>query len=71
MITNDDFSLIINTTEGKEATADSYTIRRNALERQVTYATTIAGAEAMLMGIREPRARDVNRLQDLHEETAA
>ncbi|MFQ5488924.1 MAG: carbamoyl-phosphate synthase large subunit, partial [Gammaproteobacteria bacterium] len=37
MIKNDEISLIINTTEGKQAIADSYAIRREALLHKVTY----------------------------------
>ena len=62
--------LIINTTEGKRAIADSYTMRRAALEEGVTYTTTMAGARAAVLGIRDLGANDVNRLQDLHQETA-
>ena len=46
MIKNDEIDFIINTTEGRQATADSYTIRRSALQHRVNYATTLAGAWA-------------------------
>jgi carbamoyl-phosphate synthase large subunit len=69
MLKNGDFSLVINTTEGEEAIADSYAMRRAALDRRVTYTTTIAGARATVTGIAALDARDVNRLQDLHQET--
>ena len=65
MIKNDEIELIVNTTEGKQAIADSYAIRRTALKRKVAYT---AGAKAMTMALREARAQDVNRLQELHEE---
>ena len=68
MIKNDEIVLIVNTTEGKQAIADSYTIRRTALKRKVAYTTTMAGAKAMTMALREAGARDVNRLQELHRE---
>ena len=42
MIKNDELQFIINTTEGKKAIADSFTIRRQALQQQVTYTTTIS-----------------------------
>jgi len=42
MIKNDEISLIINTTDGKQAISDSYLIRRQALNRKVAYATTMA-----------------------------
>ena len=68
MIKNDEIVLIVNTTEGKQAIADSYAIRRTALKRKVAYTTTMAGARAMTMALREAGARDVNRLQELHRE---
>jgi carbamoyl-phosphate synthase large subunit len=68
---NGDFSFVINTTEGEEAIADSYEMRRVALERRITYTTTMAGARATAKAIRAINDRGVNRLQDLHEETAA
>jgi carbamoyl-phosphate synthase large subunit len=68
MIKNDEISLIVNTTEGAQAIADSYTIRRNALNHKVTYTTTLAGGQAFCMAIKELDASGVNRLQELHEE---
>jgi len=67
-IKNDEISLIINTTEGKQAIADSFAIRRTALQHQVTYTTTIAGARATLLALKIHNITDVNRLQDLHQE---
>ena len=43
--------LVINTTEGAQSVKDSFSIRRSALECQVPYFTTIAGAEAAVEGI--------------------
>jgi carbamoyl-phosphate synthase large subunit len=71
MLKNDEISLIINTTEGKQAIADSFTIRRTALKRKVAYTTTLAGAQAMVMALRGPGSGEVNRLQDLHLELGA
>ncbi|MBE0762920.1 hypothetical protein, partial [Escherichia coli] len=34
MIKNDEVTLIINTTEGRQSIADSYSIRRNALQHK-------------------------------------
>jgi len=70
MIKNDQINLIVNTTEGKRAIADSFTIRRMALQNQVTYTTTMAGAEAMVLAVKEQIRAGVNRLQDLHQEIA-
>jgi len=71
MIKNDDISLIINTTEGPQAIADSYTIRRNALQHKVAYTTTLAGGEAICIALKQKDMSEVNRLQDLHQEISA
>ncbi|HIP80801.1 MAG TPA: carbamoyl-phosphate synthase large subunit, partial [Leucothrix mucor] len=47
LIKNEEVNLIVNTTEGKKATNDSYEIRREALQGKVTYTTTITGAWAL------------------------
>lgn len=70
MIKNDEICLIINTTEGKKAISDSYTIRAAALQHKVSYTTTIAGANATCMALKSQSNNDVNRLQDLHKEIA-
>jgi len=69
MIKNDEIALIINTTEGKQAISDSFTIRAAALQHKVSYTTTIAGAKATCMALKS-QATEVNRLQDLHKEIA-
>ena len=67
MIKNGQIQLIINTTEGKQAIADSFTMRREALQHRVTYYTTMAGAKAACYALGELDAGDVNCLQDLHK----
>jgi carbamoyl-phosphate synthase large subunit len=66
MIKNGDIALIINTTEGKKAIKDSYTIRASALQHKVSYTTTIAGANATVLALDYLEVIDVTRLQDLH-----
>ncbi|MBT5031572.1 MAG: carbamoyl-phosphate synthase large subunit, partial [Proteobacteria bacterium] len=66
-IKNGQVSLIVNTTEGKQSIADSYTIRREALMHKVTYYTTVAGARAACDAHKAMRELNVNRLQDLHK----
>jgi len=66
MIKNGQFSLIVNTTEGRQAIKDSAEIRRAALQHKVSYTTTISGAEATCLAIRQLGEVSVNRLQDLH-----
>ncbi|MEA3411847.1 MAG: carbamoyl-phosphate synthase large subunit [Pseudomonadota bacterium] len=70
MIKNDQISLIINTTEGKQAIRDSYTIRREALRHKVCYTTTIAGGRALVMAMQAPWIDNIYRLQDIHEEVS-
>ncbi len=68
MLKNDEIALIVNTTEGKQAIADSYSIRRTALQHKVFYTTTIAGARATIDGLKQKADMTVNRIQDLHKE---
>jgi len=66
MIKNREVSFIVNTTEGAQAIADSSAIRRAALQHKVSYTTTIAGAEATCLALKQLDILSVNRLQDLH-----
>ncbi len=66
MIIDHKVDLIINTTEGKQAISDSYTIRRKALQKKVCYTTTITGAWALIEAIKQGSSSDVYPLQDLH-----
>jgi len=67
MIKNGDVSFIVNTTEGKQALLDSASIRRAALQHKVAYTTTISGAEATCMALRQMDDFSVNALKDLHK----
>jgi carbamoyl-phosphate synthase large subunit len=66
MIKNGEVSFIVNTTEGAQAIADSAEIRRTALQHKVSYTTTIAGAEATCLALKQLDAVGVNRLQELY-----
>lgn len=68
LIKNDQVKLIINTTQGRKALADSFTIRHAALQYHVTYTTTLAGARATCNAFTTLGNELVNRLQDLHQE---
>ena len=68
MIKNGEISFIVNTTEGKQAIADSYSIRREALQHKIPYTTTIAGARASCLAMAKEYNYDVYALQDLHKE---
>jgi carbamoyl-phosphate synthase large subunit len=66
LIKNREVSFIVNTTEGAQAIIDSAEIRRAALRHKVSYTTTISGAEATCLALKQLDAVGVNRLQDLY-----
>jgi len=66
MIKNEEIVLIVNTTEGRSAIADSYAIRREALMHSVSYTTTLSGGRATCMAMSHREIEDVYRLQSLH-----
>ncbi|WP_374352404.1 carbamoyl-phosphate synthase large subunit [Thermomonas sp.] len=68
LIKNGEICYIINTTEGRQAIADSFSIRREALQQRVTYSTTVSGASALLHSLDHRGAGDVLSLQELHKE---
>ena len=67
-IINGEVTLVINTVSGKGAIADSYSIRRSAVDHNIAYFTTVPGARAAVMGIEALRREnwDVKPLQDFH-----
>ena len=67
MIKNDEIDLIVNTTEGRRAIADSASIRSSAEAHRVYYTTTLAAAEAICGAMKQGGDDRVRRLQDLHE----
>ncbi|MBJ6723829.1 carbamoyl-phosphate synthase large subunit [Geomesophilobacter sediminis] len=50
-IKNNEIRMVINTTLGAQAVADSFSIRRNTLINNIAYYTTTAGARAVVDGI--------------------
>ena len=60
-------ALVINTPD-VEGTADSFSIRRTALDMRLPYCTTMAGAQAAVEGIRALKTQPftVKALQDYH-----
>jgi len=68
MIKNDEVQLIVNTTEGKQAIADSSIIRRPALRHDVSCTTTIAGALAVCEALEFGDKLSVYPVQELHAE---
>ena len=67
MIKNNEIIFIVNVTEDKKAVADSYEIRRSALQNKVTYYTTLAGAKAACIGMAHMQELNVESIQDLHK----
>ncbi|TWG91812.1 carbamoyl-phosphate synthase large subunit [Luteimonas sp. J16] len=66
LIKNGEIAYIVNTTEGRQAIADSFSIRREALQQRVTYSTTVAGARALLHSLDYRGSGPVWSLQELH-----
>ena len=66
LLRNDAIDLIVNSTEGRQAIADSAAIRRLALRHKVCYTTTLSGGEAFCTAIRAGKSDTVRRLQSLH-----
>jgi carbamoyl-phosphate synthase large subunit len=68
-IKSQEIHLLLNTPEGRYTPADSYSIRRAALEYNIPYTTTIAAANATLAAIRAQKRGKltVKSLQEYHE----
>ncbi|MBI3302739.1 MAG: carbamoyl-phosphate synthase large subunit [Deltaproteobacteria bacterium] len=64
-------ALVINTIDSAQSVADSFSIRRSALECRVPYCTTVAGAGATAEGIAHLRRGllNVRPLQEYHQES--
>lgn len=71
MLKNETIDLIVNSTEGRQAIADSAVIRRLALRYKVCYTTTLSGGKAICRAIEDGRSDTVRRLQDLHADLGA
>lgn len=69
LIKNDKIDFIINTTQGKQAIADSFTIRQSAIQHHVCYTTTLAGSKAACLALQQrQQAVQVNSLQALYKQ---
>jgi len=66
MLKNDEIQIIVNTTEGRQAIADSSMIRRTALRHNVFCTTTIAGALAVCEALEFGDKMSVYTIQQLH-----
>ena len=67
-IKNNEINFIINTTEGQQTIKDSFAIRRNALQHNVCYTTTMAGGRASIEALRHSAEMEVYCLQTMHAE---
>jgi carbamoyl-phosphate synthase large subunit len=67
-IVNGEIDLVVNTTAGRQEIKDSFSIRRSALTRNVSYFTTMRAARAAASAIAAGRARaaGVRSLQRYH-----
>jgi carbamoyl-phosphate synthase large subunit len=68
MIKNNEISLIVNTTEGKQAIRESLSIRAAAVHHKVTYYTTLPAAKATCDALEHLDNVSVNCLQELHSD---
>ncbi len=66
MIKNGEIALIVNTTEGRSAIAESYAIRREAIMHSVCYTTTLSGGKATCQAMSHREIKEVYCLQSLH-----
>ncbi len=66
LIRNGEIAFIVNTTEGRAAISDSFSIRREALQNRITYSTTVAGARALVNSLDFSGGDGVSSLQELH-----
>jgi carbamoyl-phosphate synthase large subunit len=67
LINRNEIALVINTAADKKSFLDSYHIRLAALHRNVPYFTTLAGANALSMGLRGLARGDDFRVMSLQE----
>lgn len=65
-LTNKEVDLVINTTFGKQAIIDSYSLRRTSLTRGIPYCTTISGTFAAISAIKilQQHSLDVCPIQE-------
>jgi carbamoyl-phosphate synthase large subunit len=59
-IKNGEIDLVVNTTQGAQAVADSFSIRRESLMQGIAYYTTVAGAKAAADGILTLKEQDLS-----------
>ncbi len=64
-------ALVLNTTEGRQSTLDSFSIRRTSLMKGIPYFTTVDAAIASVEGIEQQKIRslDVKSMQEYHDKS--
>ena len=67
LIKNNEISLLINTTEGKESIQDSSSIRRTALDNKIPCTTTLQGGLAICEVLEKRLDWTVQNIQDIHK----
>lgn len=69
-IKNEEINMVINTSFGAQAAKDSYSIRRSAIEHDLPYFTTIAGALASALAIENSikEGQSIKALGEYHSE---
>jgi len=67
-IKSHEIDFIINTTEGAQAIADSFSIRREALQHSINYSTTLAGAAATIEAYDYSKQQQIFSLKEFHQE---
>ncbi len=67
LIVRGEISLLVNTSADKKSFRDSYRIRMAALNHNVPYVTTLAGANALSLGLRAMSRGDTFRVKPLQE----
>jgi carbamoyl-phosphate synthase large subunit len=68
---NGEIALMLNTTEGPQAVADSFNLRRAALQNKIPYYTTISGAKAAVDTIAALKHAEPFGVKSLQEYMAA
>ena len=59
MIESKQIDLVINTTFGEQAIEDSFSLRRSSLNLNLPYCTTIAGASALVGGLKAMKEKSL------------